>query len=123
MNQQQQQQQQLMQSRFLMVPLPTGPQNQQCPLTKTLGGLILVLLISHQMLSQKQRKLLIILSCMTFTISCRQSIVQEGEVPTSHLPGNDGDSNIISWFKFFIYSQEVAQSLPDTEDPVNQGYR
>lgn len=108
-----------------MVLSPTGPENQRHPLTKMLGGLILelvILMLSHQM-SQKQRKLLIILSHMILTIPCRQSIVQEGEVPTSHLPGNNSDTNIIALFKFVIYSQEVAQSLPDTEDPLNQGYR
>ena len=110
-----------------MVLSLTGPQNLRHPLIKMSVGLILVLVtlvISHQRLSRKQRKLINILSYMTFTIiSCRQSIVQEGEVPSSHLPGNDDDVNIIAQFKLVIHSQEVAQSLPDTEDPVNQGYR
>ena len=51
----------------------------------------------------------------------RQSIVQEGEVPTSHLPGNDVMSIILLLLSYTFV--EVAQSLPDSEDPVNQGYR
>jgi len=73
-----------------MVPLLTGPQNQRS-LIKMLAGLISVVavsVISHQMSSKKQRKTHIVCMYMIFKIFYRQSIVQEGEVPTSHLAGN-----------------------------------
>lgn len=55
-----------------------------------LAGLILVvtvLVISRQMSSKKQRKTHVVYVGV-FKMIYRQSIVQEGEVPTSHLAGN-----------------------------------